>query len=323
MADSDFGTTDLMIVAGDISHEDDTLQESLEIIRNTGAQVFFIAGNHEAWLTAAERQGETSSLKKLDRVNGICRSLGVYTEPLLITGEHALWILPLQGWYDGSLSFSEELCDGFRKWPWVDFIRCDWTNLFPPTPKESPNSRIPIGLVEFFVGRNRENLAGLDLELSSSICTVSHFLPNVQCLPDWADLESPVFLLDKWLEHGAGGMSAKFAKVAGSTLLDEQLRSLSEGGKSKRHLHIFGHSHRPKDFDFQGVRYIHNPLGKPRERQMHMVSPTVDFQLVWETNRGEVAGKQVLRYWDEYGGGKEALWERMEKIRPGRYSRKR
>lgn len=324
VAASTLSRSDLVIVAGDISHDFSTFTESLKILCER-CQVLFVPGNHEAWLTKQERNGLQSSLDKLDRLYTICREHGVFVDPVYIDGMHPIWILPLESWYDGTLTFDEELCEGFEHWPWVDFARCDWGDRFPEM--KAPNARIPLGLTEFFLERNRVNildpwrelLARMDALKSAQLLTVSHFAPNKQCLPDWKDLESSTFLTDAWLDHGAGHMSAKFSKVAGTALLDDQIRDREF---VQPRIHIFGHSHRPKDFEFKGIRYIHNPLGKPRERQLQMVAPDVDFQCIWDVGVGEVKGETVIRYWEERGGGKEMLWKRMAEVRPGRYQQR-
>jgi predicted phosphodiesterase len=305
----DLGERDLLVVAGDISHDIEILKESLLYMKKK-TNVFFVVGNHEAWL---RKDDDFDSLDKIQQIYDTCREHGVLVDSCHIKGDYPLWIVPIQSWYDGSLSFSEELCSGFEYWPWVDFLRCRW-----PEDYTAPDNRIPNGLVEHFLASNQANL---DLLVDQKACnenvmTVSHFLPNVQSLPDWKDLNETTFQLE-WLDHGAGEMSAKFAKVAGSALIDEQIRTIA----ALTHIHVFGHSHRPKDFTWgdPAIRYIHNPLGKPREREMFMVSPQVDFQLVWDTQQGQVESEPILRYWDEKGGGKEALWERLEHIRPGRY----
>jgi hypothetical protein len=426
---------DLIIVAGDISHEYDRFSETLTVLRQCG-QVLFVPGNHEAWLNKHDKHhysyhdhhysshhhhhkdnnnsnnttsSSSSSLDKLNRIYKMCQEHDVYTKPLLLINKnnrnnrrhHPLWILPLQCWYDGTLSFAEEHCQDFNTWPWVDFIRCEWpSHQFPTviTSSSKPNingrnnnnGRIPMGLTEYFLQQNEEYLQHIRpmiLEQQQqqqatttthhnpvSIITVSHFLPNFQSLPDWKDLSATKFNVNEWLDHGGPGVSAKFAKVAGSVLLDEQIRSImnltmpcgggdvndnhtnngwhvtappiagsvskstlgvapngSGSSRSGSRIHVFGHSHRPKDFTFQGIRYIHNPLGKPKERLTRTVSPNVDFQLLWKNSNddddsgssagGEVAGTTLLRYWEECAGGKEALWKRFDAMNPGRYQR--
>lgn len=314
MARGDLTERDLLVVAGDISHELDVLTESLEYLTSPRCQVLFVVGNHEAW---RKKKDTFDSIEKINKVYDICRKHGVIIDPCFLPGKHPLWIVPIQSWYDGSLTFSQELCDGFEYWPWVDFARCKWPRQFKPKDPSSP--RVPTGLVEYFLEQNQAHIDDIKerlLEQPASVMTVSHFLPNFQSLPDWVDLDAETFD-DAWLDHGAPQMSAKFAKVAGSEKIDHQVRQFLPN----RLIHIFGHSHRPKDFEYKNVRYIHNPLGKPRERQLYMANPVPDFQLVWTSDKGEVASEQVIRYWDEKGGGKEALWRRMETVKPGRYQK--
>ena len=356
--------SDLLVVAGDISHEHDRIEQSLQCLVQTGASVLFVVGNHEAWLSSKqqqqlepERSSLRSSMEKLDAIYETCRRLGVYSQTCLKVGgtatrPHTLWLVPMESWYDGSLSLTEceDLCHDFGSWPWVDFIKCQWSSEGFEEMK-SPNQRIPQGLSHYFATLNEPLLQALPQWISDptrnndgkttaatatmtvegkstiAIMTISHFLPNQQCLPDWKDIHSPTFQRSLWLEHGGGGVSAKFAKVAGTSLLDQQIRSIQLPTHVRR-MHVFGHSHRPKDFEFQGIRYIHNPLGKPREREIFMVSPNADFQEVWKTkDKGEVVGNQVIRFWEEQGGGLEALKRRMEKSkktnRYGKYSTKR
>lgn len=362
---NDWRSSDLLVIAGDISHDLAVMTESLRYLRDTaGCQVLFVAGNHEAWLQQRDRdtlsphtpptkdheeEDENYSLKqkrdcitsldKMERVYQTCRNLGVMVDPCQITtNRHSLWIVPIQSWYDGSLSFSEEHCQGFAHWPWVDFMRCRWPERFQQSPAAiqalkaasqatNHNPRMPVGLVEYFLEQNNDNLKLVQEQIeqqqqqqpgSLTLMTVSHFLPNQQCLPDFIDLSAPTLDVQTCIDYGSAEMSAKFAKVAGSQKIDDQLRNGIDLDDQVRHIHVFGHSHRPKDFEYRGIRYVHNPLGKPRERLMHMVNPEVDFQLLWDAknHQGVVPGKRILRYWEEYGGGREALWHRLETVKP-------
>jgi hypothetical protein len=214
--------------------------------------------------------------------------------------------------------------------------------------------RIPVGLSEYFAHANQKRISRVRNYYQSwnsvhfndqrsllkrprprpGLITYSHFLPNLKTLPDWKDPSCDDFQREYWLDHPVPKVSGNFAKVAGSALIDDQIRSivtLDNHEQKIQHLHVFGHSHRPKDFVLDGIRYIHNPLGKPRERQMKMVCDNVNFQLIWDCSKtsiseiddedddisfvggdGEIPGVRVIRFWEEKGGGKVALARRME-----------
>ena len=225
--------------------------------------------------------------------------------------------------------------------------------------------RIPLGLTDWFALKNSESISEVqdiyrnwvtscnekesesapdDIEEHLTLpkkfpglITFSHFLPNQKTLPDWKDPLCETFQREEWLDHPVPGVSAKFSKVSGSIMIDEQIRSILapvSNSDAIQHLHIFGHSHRPKDFVYKDIRYVHNPLGKPAEREMKMVSDEVQFQLVWDCTKsstnsdeyrtqisdemsyvgglGEIPGERVIRFWEEKGGGKRLLARRMK-----------
>lgn len=265
-SNTDLKESDLIVVAGDISHELHTLERSFNHLLEQGSSVIFVPGNHEAWLKASELD-DGSSLEKLERIYRSCEKLGVLTGCIKVGGTperpHCLWVAPLESWYDGTLAIDgcEDLCDDFGGWPWVDFIRCRWPG-FPSKDGE----RFPSGLTEHFYNKNLALLESLQEsvaaqpsyssnEASRAVMFMSHFLPNKQCLPDWKDVDSPTFQRDTWLDHGGGGVSAKFALVAGTQQLEDQVRSFGQSLPTDiRQIHLFGHSHRPKDFEMDSIR---------------------------------------------------------------------
>lgn len=324
------GKNDALIIAGDISHELSKLKETFSVILDElSCHVFFVWGNHEAWVGGREMDalGIQNSIEKIDAIKTLCKEMGVRTEIELVGNSHEspVCILPIESWYDGTLALEgcEDLCSKFNTWPWVDFVRCRWPeqdsliewaqaeNLATPSilDREIENTgRIPLGLTDWLAVKNDKTISvakdiynswaaveedeeGDRYEMREKkrklpgLITYSHFLPNEKTLPDWKDPHCETFQRDEWLDHPVPEVSAKFAKVSGSALIDEQIRSIlpslanRDGIKEGafQHLHIFGHSHRPKDFVFNGVRYVHNPLGKPFKYEIHLLNEYMFF----------------------------------------------
>jgi len=302
---------DAVIIAGDISHEISTLTKSLEIIQNSlSCTIFFVPGNHEAWLTEKDESNYNvkNSIEKLAVIKRKCNEMGVFTDPCLLGTHQKAWVVPILSWYDNTLDLGyDDLTDDFRYWPWVDFRLCSW-----PVHFLDESSRIPSkDLTQFFLRINNRFLPIIQKSLQNSrddkgLITFSHFLPCSQTLPDYKDLSCSK-LQKEWLyDHGQPGLSAKFAKVSGSKYIDSYIRSFYASSTIKNHIHIFGHSHRPKDFYFNNIRYIHNPLGKPMERELFLCNPYPKFQCIWDTTTREgivPSNSLVVRYWEQYGGG--------------------
>lgn len=74
------------------------------------------------------------------------------------------------------------------------------------------------------------------------------------------------------------------------------------------HLHAFGHSHRPKDFTLDGVRYLSHPLGYSKERDKQLTPALPHLRLIWDVDGPTLPPpKPLIRYWEENGGAEPNL----------------
>ncbi|MGF1528184.1 MAG: metallophosphoesterase [Candidatus Competibacterales bacterium] len=234
---------DVLILAGDVSHDLDVLLRVLEGLTRRFARVFFTPGNHDLWLTPGDsRSGEASSdsWHKLQRLLRECRRLGVGVKPeRLGRGDDAVWIVPLLGWYakavdDHSLYRPLAGEDPRAMAWWSDSHRIHW-----------PGDMCPA-----------QGLLALNPPLpddGAPVITFSHFLPRGELLTQgWPPAPRAT---------GRGTRPRfNFSLVAGTTLLDAALR------RRRALLHVYGHQHRDRRRLLDGVLYVSHCLGYPREQ---------------------------------------------------------
>jgi Icc-related predicted phosphoesterase len=219
LSDQDY-KNDVLLIAGDISHNLFVVRRTLETLQSKFHTVFFVPGNHELWVS----DRESNSIEKFTNVIKICKLLGVQVTPLKVAN---CWIIPLFSWYNSNFDTSnKDVKNELERWS--DFYFCNW-----PTEINDIDS--------FFSKMNEPFIK----KYNGPVISFSHFLPRLDLLP------SINYLRFKGLP-----------KVAGSVLLEHQIRKLN----SK--IHVFGHSHINCDVKIDGVYYIQNALSYPREKQL-------------------------------------------------------
>ena len=71
-----------LIIAGDVTHNRTTLRDALTALRRTFDDVFYVPGNHEAWVTSTDRaDGIEDSVAKLRACEGVAEACGCTTRP--------------------------------------------------------------------------------------------------------------------------------------------------------------------------------------------------------------------------------------------------
>lgn len=139
----------------------------------------------------------------------------------------AFSVVPLYGWYD--FSFGEPSPDLLGRW--ADFQFCVW-----------PEGLTQAEITQSFLSRNECFLDLNEKDCSQKlVISFSHFVPRSDLLPE-------------------GSAGANFLRpVLGSQSIETQIRKLGS------FMHIYGHYHVNNRRELDGVTYINNALGYPRE----------------------------------------------------------
>lgn len=229
---------DALLVAGDISHNLDRLERALALLCERFGMVFFVPGNHDLWL---RKGAEKDSLEKLEQILARCRALGVRTSPEKVGG--GVWVVPLFSWYATPSGGDDSL---FVPKPGRDLTERMWS--------DRAYIRWPGGLGEMAAHFFEKNNPALGRDYDAPVISFSHFLPRRELIfPQGATIPPPP---SPWVEK----YPVNFSRVAGSRVLESQLRRLGSS------VHVYGHQHRNRDRTIEGVRYVSYCLGYPNER---------------------------------------------------------
>lgn len=263
---------DTLILAGDVTDDLSRLEEVFFELRSAFARVVFVPGNHELWVRG---NGTSDSFQKLRAVLELARDCGVAVGPVKLgvpgrggAPEASVWIVPLLSWYvkpeegAGSLFLPKQGEDpSLETWSDTYFVRWPRFGL-----EERPADRL-LRMNEPFLAR------GYD----APVISFSHFLPRAELIVGpHVDRDR---VADPFPEFN-------FSRVAGCSQLDEQIRRLGS------RVHVYGHQHRNRDVVLDGVRYVSNCRGYPRERELGFLSREgPDLVPVWDSRSPERLGE--------------------------------
>ncbi len=259
---------DVLLVAGDATDRCERLQQALGVLKQKFAEVAFVPGNHELWL----RKGDDfrHSVEKFYHILSLCKRIGVRTDPFRHgSDQYAVWIVPLFSWYAGpdqaehSLFLEKPDVDDKTDTLWSDFFLTRWP--------EDLNS----GPAEFFARLNHERTMRT---YDAPVISFSHFLPRQELMLSTQAERARSELVYKDIHP-----EFNFSRVAGSTLIDQQLRTINS------QVHVYGHQHRNRNRLVDGVRYLSHCLGYPKERQARVLPSLDQYPIeIWNTEEGFV-----------------------------------
>eukprot|EP00241_Pyramimonas_parkeae_P006265 CAMPEP_0114259434 /NCGR_PEP_ID=MMETSP0058-20121206/19892_1 /TAXON_ID=36894 /ORGANISM="Pyramimonas parkeae, CCMP726" /LENGTH=394 /DNA_ID=CAMNT_0001374483 /DNA_START=1251 /DNA_END=2435 /DNA_ORIENTATION=- len=283
---------DVAIIAGDITDKLEILEETMQLLVDRFAHVFFTPGNHDLWCRGTARSASENSLGKLAQILSMCARLGVHTGPYRIPAsgsQRACWIVPMLSWYHAS--FDDEPDIEYLQLPPVEHVVRDFSSCTWPEHLKLHDDGVAQHLDlmnEHMDAMTSEGLMSGD-ELyefiqnsGEAVVSFSHFLPRVELLPEKRYLFFP-----------------NLAKVVGSNMLRSRVERL------KPDVHLFGHTHFGWDQTLDGIRYIQAALAYPRERKARKLSLTIgtapeELQCIYNSSDGGHFADQLSAQWSDF-----------------------
>lgn len=113
---------DLLLMAGDVSHDLDLLATTLTTLSERFCTVLFTPGNHDLWVHH-HQSGGLDSWHKFFAVRKAAEDCGISTQPVLRSG---VLCVPLFGCYGYSF---DKPANGLKR-QWTDFRACKEAKLF-------------------------------------------------------------------------------------------------------------------------------------------------------------------------------------------------
>ena len=248
---------DVLLIAGDVSHQLERVEAVFDVLNEKFDRVCFVPGNHDLWV---REEDVSNSIEKFHRLMDLCARCDVITQPIMLNG---VWIVPLFSWYRLP-DLGEDSLFLFK--PGEDPTLRMWSdNRFTRWPMEAEQ------VVDYFINLNTPYLSNVNSDVP--VITFSHFLPRQELIFS-TDVER------KNVRPGARDPHPgfNFSRVAGTSLLDEQIRAFGA------HVHVYGHQHRNRNRVVDGVRYVSHCLGYRRERAWNLVCELDDGpKQIWPT----------------------------------------
>lgn len=152
---------DILLLAGDVSHDPRLLAGTLTNLRRRFQAVLFVPGNHDLWVH--NQPDPQTSWDKFLELRHLAEECGASTRPLTVA---QTCCIPLFSWYD--YSFGEPTEDLRRLW--MDFRACRW----PGEWKEND-------IASHFYALNPQPAPASPVR----VITCSHFLPRIDLVPSF------------------------------------------------------------------------------------------------------------------------------------------